>query len=185
MTVRAAQRQVVTERLAGHLLATGLARTSVRQMAAAAQVSDRMLLYYFKDKAEALGEAMGHVVAQLGGRLEAALPAGDRMPPERLLAESARIATEPEVRPFMALWMEVIAAAARGEAPYAGIARQVTTGFLSWIETRLDIEDPERRNATAGLILATVDGLALLEIGAGAPAALAAAERARDVRFTP
>ncbi|MCA3750444.1 MAG: TetR family transcriptional regulator, partial [Phenylobacterium sp.] len=57
MTVRAAQRQVVTERLAGHLLASGLSRTSVRQLAAAAQVSDRMLLYYFRDKAEALGEA--------------------------------------------------------------------------------------------------------------------------------
>ena len=111
MAVRAVQRQVVTERLAGHLLASGLSRTSVRQMAAAAGVSDRMLLYYFRDKAEALGEAMGHVAAQLGGRLEAALPAGRRMPPERLLAEAARIATEPEVRPFMALWLEVIAAA--------------------------------------------------------------------------
>jgi AcrR family transcriptional regulator len=74
MTVRAAQRQVVTERLAGHLLASGLSRTSVRQLAAAAQVSDRMLFYYFQDKAEALGEAMEHVAAQLGGRLEAALP---------------------------------------------------------------------------------------------------------------
>ncbi len=111
MTVRAAQRQVVTERLAGHLLATGLARTSVRHLAAAAGVSDRMLLYYFGDKAEALGEAMGHVAAQLGGRLEAALPAGQRRPPERLLAEAARIVTAPDVRPFMALWMEVIAAA--------------------------------------------------------------------------
>ena len=36
MTVHAAQRQVVTERLAGHLLASGLSRTSVRQLAAAA-----------------------------------------------------------------------------------------------------------------------------------------------------
>jgi AcrR family transcriptional regulator len=185
MTVRAAQRQVVTERLAEHLLATGLARTSVRQLAAAAGVSDRMLLYYFRDKAETLGEAMGHVVAQLGGRLEAALPAGRRMPPERLLAEAARIATEPEVRPFMALWMEVIAAAARGEAPFAGIAEQVTAGFLGWIETRLDIEDAERRAATAGLILAAIDGLALLEIGAGVERAAAAAARAGDVRFTP
>ncbi|MCA6224210.1 MAG: TetR family transcriptional regulator [Phenylobacterium sp.] len=184
MALRAAQRQVVTERLAGHLLASGLARTSVRQLAAAAGISDRMLLYYFRDKAEALGEAMGHVAAQLGGRLEAALPAGARRPPERLLAEAARIATDPEVRPFMALWMEVIAAAARGEAPFAGIARQVTAGFLSWIETRLDIEDAERRAATAGLILAAIDGLALLEIGAGAERAAAAAERAGDVRFT-
>mgnify|MGYP000446911998 CR=1 FL=1 len=54
MALRAAQRQVVTERLAGHLLASGLARTSVRQLAAAAGISDRMLLYYFRDKAEAL-----------------------------------------------------------------------------------------------------------------------------------
>ena len=36
--------------------------------------------------------------------------AGERMAPERLLAGSVRIATEPEVRHFMALWMEVIAA---------------------------------------------------------------------------
>ena len=37
-------------------------------------------------------------------------PAVERMAPERLLAGSVRIATEPEVRHFMALWMEVIAA---------------------------------------------------------------------------
>ena len=36
--------------------------------------------------------------------------AGQRLPPERHTAEAARIATDPEVRPFMALWMEVIAA---------------------------------------------------------------------------
>jgi hypothetical protein len=34
MTTREEQRRKVTERLAGHLLATGLARTSVRQLAA-------------------------------------------------------------------------------------------------------------------------------------------------------
>ena len=185
MTIREEQRRKVTERLAGHLLATGLSRTSVRQLAAAAGVSDRMLLYYFKDKAEALGAAMARVSGQLGQQLEASVTAGERLAPERLLAEAAQMVTGAEVRPFMALWMEVIAAAARGEAPFADIARQVTAGFLAWIESRLDIEDPERRRATAGLILAAVDGLALLEIGAGAPAALAAAERARDVRFTP
>ena len=37
--------------------------------------------------------------------------AGQRLPPERHTAGSVRIATEPEVRPIMALWMEVIAAA--------------------------------------------------------------------------
>ena len=171
--------------MAGHLLATGLSRTSLRQLAAAAGVSDRMLLYYFKDKAEALSEAMARVTGQLGHQLEASVTAGERLAPERLLAEAAQMVTGTEVRPFMALWMEVIAAAARGEAPFAGIAGQVTAGFLGWIETRLDIEDAERRAATAGLILAAIDGLALLEIGAGVERAAAAAARAGDVRFTP
>ncbi|MFN9375915.1 MAG: hypothetical protein ACK564_02585 [Novosphingobium sp.] len=44
MSIRDAQREAVIERLAGHLLAHGLARTSLRQLAQAAGVSDRMLL---------------------------------------------------------------------------------------------------------------------------------------------
>ena len=111
MTIREEQRRRVTEQLAGHLLATGLSRTSVRQLAAAAGVSDRMLLYYFKDKAEALSEAMAQVTGQLGQQLEASVTAGERLAPERLLAEAAQMVTGAEVRPFMALWMEVNAAA--------------------------------------------------------------------------
>ena len=59
MTIREEQRRRVTERLAGHLLATGLSRTSVRQLAAAAAagVSYRMLLYDFKDKTEVIAAA--------------------------------------------------------------------------------------------------------------------------------
>jgi AcrR family transcriptional regulator len=45
MSTRDEQRDKVVERLAGHLLEHGLARTSLRQLAAAAGVSDRMLLY--------------------------------------------------------------------------------------------------------------------------------------------
>jgi hypothetical protein len=59
MTIREEQRRRVTERLAGHLLATGLSRTSARQLAAAAaaEVSDRMLRFDFKDKAEVIAAA--------------------------------------------------------------------------------------------------------------------------------
>ena len=46
MTTREEQRQLVIERLSRHLLDVGLAQASLRQLAAAAGVSDRMLLYY-------------------------------------------------------------------------------------------------------------------------------------------
>ena len=80
MTVRAAQRQVVTERLAGHLLASGLSRTSVRQLAAAAGVSDRMLLNYLGDKAELPKDAMTQLAGQLGDPPATALPPNSMHP---------------------------------------------------------------------------------------------------------
>ncbi|MFY8208820.1 MAG: TetR/AcrR family transcriptional regulator, partial [Caulobacter sp.] len=49
MNVRDEQRARVIAVLADHLLATGLSQASLRQLAAAAGVSDRMLLYYFAD----------------------------------------------------------------------------------------------------------------------------------------
>ena len=52
MNIRDTQRAAVTERLSSHILAHGLARSSLRELAAAAGVSDRMLLYYFDDKSE-------------------------------------------------------------------------------------------------------------------------------------
>ena len=54
MSPRDEQRERVIGALTGHLLRTGLSQSSLRQLAAAAEVSDRMLLYYFVDKAEVL-----------------------------------------------------------------------------------------------------------------------------------
>ncbi len=73
MKVRAAQRQVVTEWMAGHLLANAPPRISLYRLGAMAEVSECNLLYYIRDRAEAMGEAMGNVAVHLGKRLEAAL----------------------------------------------------------------------------------------------------------------
>ena len=60
MTVRETQRAEATEAIADHLLKEGLARTGVRQLAAAAGISDRMLLYYFKNKDEVMLSELAH-----------------------------------------------------------------------------------------------------------------------------
>lgn len=167
MNVRDEQRQRVIVALAEHLLATGLSQASLRQLAAAAGVSDRMLLYYFTDKTEVLALAMQSLAAGMAARLEAALPANQRLSQVALTARAARLVVDPVFRPFMRLWIEAIAAAARKESPFADIARQIAEGFLVWIETRLDptlVPDPPGAAAT---ILALLDGLALLEVCGG------------------
>lgn len=176
MSVRDEQRERVTATLAAHLLRTGLSQASLRQLADAAGVSDRMLLYYFTDKAEVLALAMGRLAADMSARLGEALPDTERLSPAVLSARAARLVIDEAYRPFMRLWIEAVAAAARDEAPFVDIASQIAAGFLSWLETRLDpASTPNRRNA-ATAILALLDGLALVEICAGRERALEAVE---------
>lgn len=158
------KRTAAIEHLAAHLLKTGLSQTSLRQLAAAAGVSDRMLLYYFGDKTDALSAALGKIAADLTGMLDASVPEEQKLSPSEMIKATSGLTRATETKPFFYLWTETIAAAARREEPYASIANAIAEGFLLWIETRLDGDDKKAKRATAAMILAMVDGLALLEI---------------------
>ncbi len=177
MSTRDDQRSQAIDLLAAHLLRTGLAEASLRQMATAAGISDRMLLYYFKDKADVLAATMERVAMQLAHQLAVAIPEGAGLAPARLIALAADLTTGEGMRPYMRLWIEIVAAAARKEPPFVEIARQIAAGFLHWIEARLEPGDPRSRQATAAAILAIIDGLALLEVCAD-PALTAQAAQA-------
>ncbi|MEL7454179.1 MAG: TetR/AcrR family transcriptional regulator [Pseudomonadota bacterium] len=164
MAQKEKQREEVIERLSAHLLETGLSKASLRQLAAAAGVSDRMLLYYFADKADVLACALGRVASDLTVMLDTAIPAGRKLPPAEIIRATTQLIREPASKPFFRLWTEAVAAAARHEAPFVEIARQIAEGFLVWIEDRLSGGTGETRRATAAMVLAMVDGLALLEI---------------------
>lgn len=176
MSPRDEQRERVIGALTGHLLRTGLSQSSLRQLAAAAEVSDRMLLYYFVDKAEVLAQVMARLAASMSERLDAAIPEDARLSAAALTARAARIVIEPDFLPYMRLWLEVVAAAGRGEPPFAQISAEVMQGFLQWIEQRLRPLDGHSASGQAAGILALVDGLVLVEIGAGHEAALRAVE---------
>jgi len=176
MVGRDEQRDRVVEALAAHLLQTGLAQASLRQLAAAAGVSDRMLLYYFRDKGEVLALAMGKLAGDMALRLATAMPDDERLSQVALTARAARLVIDDTFRPFMRLWIEAVAAAARSEAPFVDIARQIGEGFLAWLEDRLDPVTTTDPAGTATAILAQLDGLALLEVCVGSSRALQAVE---------
>jgi AcrR family transcriptional regulator len=176
MGVKEEQRDRAVAHLAAHLLQTGLAQTSLRQLAAAAGVSDRMLLYYFADKAEALAAAMGRVAEGFAESLSTALPEGKRWTPAELVQLAGEFTMQPEMRRFMRLWVEVIAAAARAERPFGQIAEQIMTGFRQWVDVRLQLPPDADRAAVAAAVIAVIDGLALVEICIGKEATSRAAK---------
>lgn len=164
-----ARRAALLDALAGHVLVHGLGAASLVDLARAADTSDRMLLYYFKDKASLMAAVLGHIAAQFTAGLEAArLPAP--VPEEVLRRHLAALVLAEASRPFLCLWLEIVAAAARGDAATADSARQIGQGYLDWIAPQLDLPGPEARDAAARL-LTEVEGLMLLEgIGLGAEA---------------
>ncbi len=164
MRVKEEQREKVIERLSAHLLDTGLSQVSLRQLASAAAVSDRMLLYYFADKADVLAAAMERIAGGMAMALAQSLPEGVKLPPRELLPRAVSFSTQPEMRRFMRLWIEVVAAAAKREAPFVAIAAQIMAGFQIWADSRLDVPPGTDRAAVVAGIIAMVDGLALVGI---------------------
>ena len=93
------QRTKIIKRLSGHFRRTGLSQISLRQLAAAGGISDRMLLYYFADKAEVLAATMAQIAAEIAAQLDAALPIGAPMSPEDFIGAATQLTTGVKVRP--------------------------------------------------------------------------------------
>ena len=166
-TTRDLRRAALLDAMADHLLAHGLAGSPLRALASAAGTSDRMLLYYFADRDELLGVVLDHIAARLQGFLAQV----DQTPRAwatllRLLWDQART---PALRPYLQLMLELATAAGRGEEPHRVAAARIAGGFIDWTAARLDpAKGPAA--ARAALLLATLDGLVLLD-GAGQGAA--------------
>ena len=64
------KRSDLIEKLADHILADGLLNASLRPLAKAVGTSDRMLLYYFKDKDELIEAVLDHIAARITVILE-------------------------------------------------------------------------------------------------------------------
>ena len=162
MSKRLKQRAAITQVLCGHLLENGLQQTSLRQLAKAAGVSDRMLLYYFKNKADVLAEVMQAIAVRFTYQLDQALPESESRAAHQLFRIVADLSNRPDVQPFMQIWMEAITLAGRGLEPYRTVARQIAAGFLSWIEARLP--DGPLKQADAILLLTMIEGLSVMAV---------------------
>ena len=162
MSRRSDQREAITETLAAHVLGNGLGETSLRQLAKAANVSDRMLLYYFEDKADLLSAVLGLIADNFTVHLDSALPAEEPMDVKDLFNAVSNLNNHPDVRHFISLWIETIAAAARDIEPHKSIAKQIAGRFLDWIECRLPIRPSRRSDAI--MLLSIIEGLAIMVV---------------------
>ena len=137
MTAPDDRRDDLTNRMADFVLVHGLEAATLSPLAAAAGVSDRMLLYYFKDKPA----VMAAVLECLSQRLTAQLTA--RTSPQRLSAGQLRRhvfqqTAGDDLWPYMQVWMEVAVRAAREDKLCFAVGHKMGQAVLAWISSQLD-----------------------------------------------
>lgn len=159
-----ARRAAIAERLADHLLAHGLAASTVRPLAQAAGLSDRMLLYYFPDKASAVAAGLETVAVRMTALLASRVAAG---PMSLGMAERVmrRMVLDDDVWPYMQLWLELAQQASRGNIAVAAVAQRIGEGFLAWGELLLEGEGAGRARDAARLLMLTEGAMVLRAIG--------------------
>ena len=154
-------RETLLPRLAAHVLEHGLAGASLRPLARAAGTSDRMLIYHFGSKDGLVTALLEHVAGMYSGALEMAYPSepatSRRDCAQRLLA----IGRAPMFAPFLRLWWEIVAGAARGLPGYADAANEMIANQLAWLEGQMPADDPDPAGG-ARYLLTLLEGTLML-----------------------
>lgn len=148
--------------LGAHVLANGLANLSLRPLARAAGTSDRMLIYHFGTKEQLIEAVLGHLASDLEAILTASVPAESSRSLDSCLIEIMQVLRTDEVRRYLLIWLEIVAAAGLGNERFKIIGSELLQRFLPWIEARLPENVPDRE-ATAATVLALVEGCVVMD----------------------
>lgn len=160
---KAEQRRLdILNGLADHVLAKGLPASSVRPLAEAAGISDRMLLYYFRDKSELIAATLQLLSTRLTAVLDAHT-ASEPMPLDALRRRLAVVLLSDDVWPYMQLWLEIVALSARGDPFYRAVGGGIARAFLEWGKAQLRAPTATARAADAARLLVSIEGMVLLK----------------------
>lgn len=161
MAVSSDKKTDLIERLADHILSHGLLNASLRPLAKAAGTSDRMLLYYFKDKDALMEAVLDNIAARITVILDQSA-APEPLPLETLAPMLIESMKSDLFWPYLRLWLETAALAAGGDPLYKSVGERIGRGFVTWGASQLAAPDEASRQRDAAKLLVQVEGSVLL-----------------------
>lgn len=158
-------KETLLPKLADHVLAKGLGAASLRPLAKAAGTSDRMLIYHFGNKQDLIRQVLEHIAQTYSQALDAAVGGDRAQTRQEVVARVLAHMQEPAMQPFLALWWEIVAGAARGSESHSQAAHAIMTRLLEWLEQQMPEGDPDPAGGARYLLTLTEGAQMLSTIG--------------------
>lgn len=159
MTPRSTSRQDAIIGMAEYIKLNGLSGASLRTLADSVGTSDRMLLYYFKDKTDIMATVLQYLAEDIGDALAEAIPMGPRLPSDALFMKVVEFTQSDVLKPYMELRLEIATKALSEPAPYKEVAKTISDTLVTWFDDRLQVANMDARRTRAVMLLAMIDGL--------------------------
>lgn len=149
------------DRMTDHVLAHGLGAANLRPLAKAAGTSDRMLLYYFKDKAALITAIFGRVAMRLT-IIMMERGSNEPLPYDACLIRTVDILGSAIFDPYLRLFLQMAARAAEGDPLFRAVGEQLGRMYFEWAKSQLASDNDDARNREAALLLQRVEGMVFL-----------------------
>ncbi|MFC4292934.1 TetR family transcriptional regulator [Sphingorhabdus arenilitoris] len=155
------QREASLEKMADHVLTAGLNAASLRPLAKAAGTSDRMLVYYFGDKAG----LMTAILQRIAARTTAMMLAGGAnapLPLDACITRTISILGQAAFTPYLQLFLQIASLSAQGDPFYRQVGEQMGRVYFEWAKAQLVSENESARAREAAILMQRVEGMVFL-----------------------
>ncbi len=162
MAKRRLSKPELLKKMGAYVLENGLSTASLRPLAQAAGTSDRMLIYHFETKESLITEVLQFLAQDFAQKLETALPSDRQTSTGAMPRQIMSVLRRAEFRPYIAIWLDIVASAAFNRASYRETGGNIADFFVNWIAVRLP-PSTENPKATAHLMLTLIEGAHALD----------------------
>ena len=155
-------------------LSEGVSAVSFGRLAKELGISDRMVVYYFPNRADLIQSVVVGIGIELQNMLEVAF-GPDSLPAIELMRRAWPVLSTKKAQPMFNGFFEIIGLASAGQSPYAELAPALMNGWIEWLAQRVKAKTVRQRRDIAASVVAQIDGLLLIRRMSGARIANAAA----------
>lgn len=155
------RKKEIIEASSKYILEHGVQAATLRNLAEAANTSDRMLMHYFTDKEELFTVCLNGITQEFIQLLDSSRTEQRKL--EDLIPYLRELMKHPGIKPYIKLCLELITMASRKEEPFYTVGQQMCSTFLEAITRELAVEEEEERERVSALALVLVEGMVFLD----------------------